>query len=101
MVKEVALAQIRFNTESNGQDLCWRLMLDGEEIIVESVNIEAPVFTSRDWIESINKFKHHISVKNCCVQIDTAGNALITSANILGVPHSGLQHSLPTDWVAL
>jgi len=101
MVKEVKLAQIRFNTESNGQDLCWRLMLDGEEIIVESVKIEAPVFTSRDWIESINKFKHHISVENCCVQIDAAGNALIKSADILGMSHSSLQHSLPADWVVL
>nr|WP_157535866.1 hypothetical protein [Mucilaginibacter sp. L294] len=91
MIKEVALAQIRFNTESDGHNLCWRLMLDGEETIVESVNIQAPVFTSRDWIEPINKFKHHISVKNCCVQIDTALNALITPVYIPEMPHSSLQ----------
>ena len=79
MTKQVALAQIRFNTESNGLNLCWRLVLDGEEIIVESVNILAPVFTSRDWIEPINNYKHHISVVNCLVEIDPLGNALITA----------------------
>jgi hypothetical protein len=94
MIREVALAQIRFNTESNGQDFCWRLMLDGEEIIVESVKIEAPVFTSRDWIEPVNKFKHHISVENCCVQIDTAGNALISSSNVREILHSSSAASL-------
>jgi hypothetical protein len=80
MTKRVALAQIRFNTESNGFDKCWRLVLDGEEVIVDSVNINAPVFTSRDWIEPINKFKHHISVADCHVHISKAGIALISVA---------------------
>lgn len=79
MTRQVSVARIRFNTESDGQNLCWRLVLDGEEIIVESVNIQAPVFTSRDWIEPINAFKHHISISNCRVQIDESGHALITS----------------------
>jgi hypothetical protein len=79
MNKQVSLAQIRYNTDSNGQDQCWRLVLDGEEILVESVQIHAPVFTSRDWIEPISKFKHHISVHNCCVRIDEKGVALITN----------------------
>jgi len=78
--KEVALARIRYNTESNGEDQCWRLMLDGEEILVEAVHIHAPTFTSRDWIEHVNKFKHHISVKNCRVDINEDGVALITPA---------------------
>ncbi|QEC76355.1 hypothetical protein [Mucilaginibacter ginsenosidivorax] len=76
---QVNLAQIRFNTESDGQNKCWRLVLDGEEVLVESVNILAPVFTSRDWIEPINKFKHHISVADCLVHIDATGAALITA----------------------
>ena len=76
---QVNLAQIRFNTESNGHDKCWRLVLDGREVLVESVNIQAPVFTSRDWIEPIGKFKHHISVADCRVHIDEAGAALITA----------------------
>ncbi|MDN3583825.1 hypothetical protein [Mucilaginibacter flavus] len=79
MNKQVKLAQIRYNTDSNGRDQCWRLVLDGEEILVEAVNIQAPVFTSRDWIEPINKFKHHISVESCHVHVDDAGVALITA----------------------
>ncbi len=78
MTRQVAIARIRFNTESDGQNFCWRLVLDGEEVIVESINIQAPVFTSRDWIAAIKAFKHHISVSNCIVQIDRDGNALIT-----------------------
>jgi hypothetical protein len=76
--KKVALARIRFNTDSDGCHSCWRLILDGEEIIVESVDIRAPVFTSKDWIEPIQKYKHHISVANCAVHINAAGDAFIT-----------------------
>ena len=79
MQKQVSLAHIRYNTASDGQHLCWRLVLDGEEILVESVQIEAPVFTSRDWIEPVSQFKHHISVRDCRVLIDQAGVALITT----------------------
>ncbi|RFZ95743.1 hypothetical protein D0C36_09555 [Mucilaginibacter conchicola] len=78
--RTVTLAQVRFNTESDGCNFCWRLILDGEEIIVESVDIQAPVFTSKDWIEAIQKYKHHISVKDCNVLVDASGNALITEA---------------------
>jgi hypothetical protein len=78
MNKKVAVAHIRYNTESNGLDKCWRLVLDGEEILVESIHINAPTFTSRDWIEPVHKFKHHISVENCQVAIDDEGIALIT-----------------------
>jgi hypothetical protein len=78
MNKQVTLAQIRYNTESNGQEQCWRLVLDGQEVLVESVQIHAPVFTSRDWIEHTSKFKHHISVRDCRVCIDEKGDAVIT-----------------------
>jgi hypothetical protein len=78
MNKNVSLARIRFNTDSDGIKQCWRLILDGEEVLVESVNIQAPVFTSRDWIEPIQKYKHHISVAECHVHIDDEGIALIT-----------------------
>jgi len=78
MNKQVSLANIRYNTDSNGEDQCWRLVLDGEEILVDTVHIHAPVFTSRDWIEPIGRFKHHISVRDCNVRIDAEGTALIT-----------------------
>lgn len=90
MNRNVTLARIRYNTDSNGVEQCWRLILDGEEILVESVNIQAPVFTSRDWVEHIQKFKHHISVEQCHVHIDEAGIALITPS--LAQPAQVFQH---------
>jgi len=80
MQKKVQLAHIRYNTNSDGQNQCWRLVLDGEEVLVESVQIEAPVFTSRDWIEPVSQFKHHISVRDCDVVINELGLALIKPA---------------------
>jgi hypothetical protein len=77
---KVKMASVRYNTNSNGRDLCWRLVLDGEEILVESVHINAPVFTSKDWIETAQMFKHHISVEHCHVLIDDEGNALLSTA---------------------
>jgi hypothetical protein len=79
MNKQVNLAQIRYNTESNGHDYCWRLVLDGEEILVESVQIQGQVSTSRDWMENLGKFKHHIAVRDCSVFIDEEGTASITT----------------------
>ncbi|MBB6126916.1 hypothetical protein [Mucilaginibacter lappiensis] len=79
MSKQYSQVKIRYNIDSNGQDQCWRLILDGDEVLVESVQIDAPVCTSRDWIESVGKFKHHISVSDCHVSIDKEGTALITT----------------------
>jgi hypothetical protein len=42
------------------------------------IGTDAPVFTSKDWIEPIGQFKHHISVRDCQVLIDDNGDALIT-----------------------
>jgi hypothetical protein len=46
MNKQVILAQICYNTESNGQEQCWPLVFYGEEVLAKSVQIHAPVFTS-------------------------------------------------------
>lgn len=51
--------------------------MDGTEVLVESVHIQGAVFTSRDWLEPLGTFKHHISVENCTVSIDDKGQALI------------------------
>ncbi len=81
MNKQITLAQLRYNTESSGNDYCWRLVLDGEELLVQSVQINAPSFTSKNWVEHISTFKHHISVSNCYVAIDEKDNAIITSSS--------------------
>jgi hypothetical protein len=68
---------IRYNTESDGKSLLWRLLLDGKEHLVNSISIEVPCFTSTDWLEEKQVFKHHISVGDCEVTIDERLHALI------------------------
>jgi hypothetical protein len=68
---------IRYNTESDGTILLWRLLLDGKEQLVNSVAVEKPCFTSTDWLEDKQVFKHHISVSNCEVLIDDNLHAVI------------------------
>ena len=64
------MAHVRFNTESDGKHLLWRLVLDGEELLVNSIKIEKACFTSTDWLEDKQCFKHHISVADATVEID-------------------------------
>jgi len=74
------VVRIRYNTQSNGNDLCWRLIIDNEEHLVHHINVQAPCITTKDWMEEINTFKHHITIKNCRVAIDESLIATITSA---------------------
>jgi hypothetical protein len=62
--------RIRYNTESDGKQLLWRLLLDGAEHLVNSVKIETPCQTTTDWLEDKQCYKHHVSVYDCEVYID-------------------------------
>lgn len=73
-----AIVRIRYNTLSNGTDLCWRLLIGGKEHLVNHINIEAPCITSKDWLEDKAEFKHHITVSNCRVVVDEHMIATIT-----------------------
>jgi hypothetical protein len=68
-VQVSSVVRIRYNTESNGSDLCWRLLVGDKEHLVHHVNVEAPCITSKDWLEEKQVFKHHITVHNCRVEI--------------------------------
>lgn len=70
MNKHCKLARIRFNTESDGKTLLWRLILDGDELLVNSIRVEKISYTSTDWLEDKQCFKHHISVADAQVEID-------------------------------
>lgn len=63
------LVLIRYNTESDGKSLCWRLLIDGQEKLVNGIKVEKPCNTSTDWLEDKQCFKHHISVTDCSVAI--------------------------------
>lgn len=67
---KASLVQIRYNTESDGQRLCWRLLIDGREELVNGIQINKPCWTTTDWLEDKQTYKHHISVKDCKVSID-------------------------------
>lgn len=61
---------IRYNTESDGKSLCWRLLIDGEEKLVNAIKVDKPCKTSTDWLEDKQCFKHHITVDECNVSIE-------------------------------
>ena len=69
---------LRYNTESDGKVLLWRLLIDGEEHLVNSIQVNAPCFTCTDWLEDKQVFKHHITVADCTVQIDEERKAVIS-----------------------
>lgn len=62
--------RIRYNTESDGKQLQWRLLLDGTERLVNSIKVEKSCQTTTDWLEDKQCYKHHISVFDCEVFID-------------------------------
>jgi len=58
--------QIRFNTVSKSEDDKWRLIEDGNEILVSNIIIDGHTYTTKDWIEEVNDFKWHISCTGHC-----------------------------------
>ncbi len=58
--------QIRFNTVSKSDDDKWRLIEDGNEILVSNIIIDGHTYTTKDWIEEVNDFKWHISCTGHC-----------------------------------
>jgi len=54
--------QIRYNTQSTDDSNRWRLLSDGDEILVSSIIIDEDTKTTEDYIEGVGQ-KYHIS---CC-----------------------------------
>jgi hypothetical protein len=73
----VSIVRIRYNTLSDGSYLCWRLILDEKELLVNDIDVQAACHTSKDWIESVSEFKHHITANDCRVVIDEDNNAVV------------------------
>jgi hypothetical protein len=51
--------KIRFNTENTGT-LFWRVIVDGEEILADHINVNVPSYTSQDVLPD-GRIKWHIS----------------------------------------
>jgi uncharacterized membrane protein len=63
--------QIRYNTASANDSERWRLIEDGNEILVSDVVVDGHTHTTRDWMPEINDYKWHISCVGHCVVKDS------------------------------
>jgi uncharacterized membrane protein len=59
--------QIRYNTISKDESERWRLIENGNEILVSGIIIDGHTHTTKDWISEINDYKWHISCIGHCV----------------------------------
>lgn len=53
--------QVRYNNQSTDDSTSWRLISDGEEILVRDVFITAKTHTTKDFVDEIGDYKYHIS----------------------------------------
>jgi uncharacterized membrane protein len=59
--------QIRYNTLSkDNENERWRLIENGNEILVSDIYIDGHTYTTKDWIEEIQEYKWHISCVGHC-----------------------------------
>jgi hypothetical protein len=58
--------QIRYNTQSTSDIDRWRLIEDGNEILVSDIIIDGHTFTTKDWMPELNEHKWHISCEGHC-----------------------------------
>lgn len=66
-MKEISkVYQIRFNTHSKNEDDRWRLIENGNEIIVSNIIIDGHTYTTKDWMSELNDWKWHISCEGYC-----------------------------------
>jgi hypothetical protein len=53
--------KIRYNTAATSDKNCWRVISDGEEILVDGISVSGNITTTKDFMEDINQFKYHIT----------------------------------------
>lgn len=58
---DVTVIKIRFNTEHDGGEYCWRALIGGVEHLVKNVSISVPCSTTKDFLEDKGQYKWHIS----------------------------------------
>lgn len=68
--------QIRFNTQSTEDSNRWRLVCEGQEILVSNIFIDAQTYTTKDYVDGIGD-KWHITATGYLEVKD--GNAHISS----------------------
>jgi len=74
-MKTAKTYQIRFNNQSTDDSNRWRLITDGEEILVSNISIDSQTYTTKDHIDGLGD-KWHITANGYLDIKD--GNAYIT-----------------------
>ena len=62
--------QIRYNTISKNDTERWRLIENGNEILISDIIINGYTHTTNDWMPEINDYKWHVSCVGHCVVKD-------------------------------
>jgi len=66
MKKQNKTYQIRYNTASTNDAERWRLIEDGNEILISDIIIKGITKTTKDFVPEINDYKWHISCFGYC-----------------------------------
>jgi adenylylsulfate kinase-like enzyme len=72
--RESKTYQIRYNTISKDDTERWRLIENGNEILVSDVIVNGYTRTTKDWMSEINDYKWHVSCVGYCEVIDNVAH---------------------------
>ena len=98
--------QIRFNTVSKSESDRWRLIENGNEVLVSDIIINGHVYTTKDWLEEIQDYKWHISceghceIKNNIAYVTTVKEESVLTRHILKTVSYRILGTLTTVCVA-
>lgn len=67
MKNKYKVVKVRYNTNSDGEKKCWRLICDDIEYLTDKIVINGKVETTKDYMGDKVKFKHHITMHNAIV----------------------------------
>jgi uncharacterized membrane protein len=99
--------QIRYNTVSTNDTERWRLIENGNEILISDVIVDGHTHTTKDWMPEINDYKWHIScvghcvVKNNIAYITTVKEESVLFRHILKTATYRILGTLTTVFTAL
>lgn len=107
MSKKIKKFQIRFNVHSTTEETRWRLIENGNEILVSDIIIDGHTFTTKDWMPELNEYKWHISCEGHCTikdnvaYVQTVKEETVLLRHILKTISYRLLGTLTTVTVAL
>lgn len=64
------IVNIRYNTKSDGNIKCWRVVCDGTEYLTDKVVIKGKIYTSKDYMGDVHGYRHHVTIENAQVTIN-------------------------------